>query len=233
VTHVEDAEQVAREPRRRFAWNVALVLGVLMFLTVLLVVWHDLQIRAETAETSAVSLAEQVQTACESNGELRIDGRDLCEQADDVVDGVPVAGPAGPPGPQGERGERGFTGLRGMPGEDGRDGRDGQDSTGVGPQGEIGPQGIPGSSATAGQIAAAVANYCATGACDGPAGAQGEPGAQGVHGEQGPRGVPGTVTPGTYACPDGEAVTRIDVTEGGVMTLTCSSLWPPTTLQTQ
>jgi hypothetical protein len=238
VTEVERAEQVAREPRRRFKQNIALVAAVLAGLGLFLVLWHETQTRAETAETSAVSLAEQVQERCESEGSLVVADRDLCKRADAVVQGIPVAGPAGPGGPPGPQGERGFTGAQGIQGR-----------TGPGP--------------TAAQIAAAVDDWCSAGMCRGeagdrgqagvdstvagPQGSQGEPGQDStvpgpagpagqdgedgadstIPGPQGIRGPQGTAKPGTYACPDGEFMTGFTVDPDGAVTLACQDPIPP------
>jgi hypothetical protein len=168
VTHVEEAEQVARGPRKRFVQNLVLVVALVLSLLALGIVWHEAQVRAEEAETSAVSLAQQVQQACESQGSLDLDGRNLCEQADDVVEGSPVAGPAGPPGPQGERGFTGATGPQGRTGPPGE----------TGPRGPLGPRGETG----------AVGSVGATGET-------GPTGATGPQGEIGPAGTPGSTGP--------------------------------------
>lgn len=238
MTEVERAEQVSREPRRRFKQNIALVAAVLAGLGLFLVLWHETQTRAETAETSAVSLAEQVQERCESEGSFLVGDRDLCKRADAVVQGIPVAGPAGPGGPPGPQGERGFTGAQGVQGrtgpgptaaqiaaavddwcgagmcrgESGDRGHPGADSTVAGPQGSQGAQGEPGQDSTV----------------PGPAGPAGPAGADStVPGPQGIRGTQGTAKPGSYTCPDGEYMTgfAIDV-EGGVK-LACQDPIPP------
>lgn len=221
MTEVERADQIAREPRRRFKQNIAIVATALAALALYLVLWHETQLRAETAETSAISLAEQVQEACESQGSLDLDGRDLCKQADDVVEGTPVAGPAGIPGPQGERG---FTGAQGIQGREGPPGE-------VGPRGPLGPRGETGAAGADGANGAdgVDGETGATGAA-GPQGEPGPQGEQGVHGEQGAQGIQGpqgTAKPGTYACPDGEVMTGFTVAEDGTVTLACEDTTPP------
>lgn len=171
MTEVERAEKIASGPRRRFWQNIAMVLALLLAMTSLFLLWHELEQRAATAETSAVSLAEQVQQACDSQGSLDLDGRDLCEQADDVVESGPAAGPAGAQGPQGERGFTGATGPQGRTGPPGE----------VGPRGPLGPRGETGASGAVGATGE-------TGAI-GPTGPQGEPGPQG---DQGTPGAPGS-----------------------------------------
>jgi len=109
------------------------------------------EIRAgrDGADASPLQIADAVQNYCDSRGYCR--------------------GPIGPPGatgPVGATGDPGATGDTGATGAKGADGRNGDD-------------GAPGRPPTAEEIAAAVAAYCATGACLGPTGdtgATGEPG---------------------------------------------------------
>lgn len=227
MTETERAANLAASRNALPAWFiVALVLS--LALNVAIVMWS--MSRAQVAETSAVSLAQQLQDECETNGELRIDGRDLCERADEVVERSPeVAGPAGPPGPQGERGYTGAQGVQGRLGPRGE----------VGPPGPVGPRGVAGPAGPAGPQGATGAEGQA-----GPAGPRGEPGPQGIQGPQGEpgadstvpgpqgaRGPQGTAQPGTYACPDGEYVSGFTVDAEGAVTLTCKSLTPPVTPQ--
>jgi hypothetical protein len=188
VTEVERAEQVAREPRRRFRQNIALVAAALAALALFLVLWHETQMRAE----SGVSLAEQVQHACESQGSLDLDGRNLCEQADDVVEGSPVAGPAGPPGPQGERGFTGATGPQGRTGPPGE----------TGPRGPLGPRGETGAVGAEGSVGA-TGETGSTGAT----GPQGEPGPQG---DQGTAGAPGATGAKGERGEDGRGIAKVE-----------------------
>lgn len=171
MTEIERAERITRGPRRRFVGNVALVAALALGLTGVILGWHDLQRRTETAETSAVSLAEQVQERCESGGSLDVGDRDLCQQADDVVEGTPVAGPMGPGGPQGVPG---IQGVRGEPGPAGVQGPQGR----TGPPGETGPPGADGEPGTDG--------------ANGEPGADGADGTDGVDGQDGAPGVNGT-----------------------------------------
>lgn len=103
MTHVEEAQQIAQGPRRRFVGNVVLAVTLVLSLLAIGIVWHDARVRAENAETSAVSFAEQVQRLCETEGSLDLDGRDLCEKADEVVED-PAAPPVPPPGKDGDDG---------------------------------------------------------------------------------------------------------------------------------
>jgi len=91
-------------------------------------------------------------------------------------------------------------GPDGKPGKDGRPGRDGVD-------GVDGESGIPGK--------------------DGDPGAPGKDGAKGDKGdpgEPGPAGPPGSVAPGTYGCPDGQAIKTLTVAADGSMTVACADL---------
>lgn len=90
------------------------------------------------------------------------------------------------------------------PAKDGKDGRDGADST------------VPGPGLTDEQADAAVARYCAANDC------LPEDGKDGRDGQDGKDGAPGSVTPGEYACPEGEYVTKISVTAEGSMVLACA-----------
>lgn len=80
-----------------------------------------------------------------------------------------AAGPTGPTGPTGATGATGDVGATGQPGADGA-------------QGPRGTAGEPGRPPTAEEVAAAVAAYCATGACTGPQGPTGPAGADGATG---------------------------------------------------
>lgn len=178
MTEVERAEKIASGPRRRFWQNIAMVLALLLAMTLLFLLWHELEQRANSAETSAVTLAEQVQDRCETEGSLLVGDRDLCQHADDVVDGAPPE--VGPAGAQGPQGERGFTGA---PGPQGRTGPPGE----TGPRGPLGPDGEPGARGPEG--IAGAPGLPGTDGAPGPAGPQGEPGMQGETGPAGPRGV--------------------------------------------
>lgn len=225
MTETERAERITRGPRRRFAGNIALVLALVLGLTGVVLGWHEMGQRAETAESSAVSLAEQVQERCESGGSLDVGDHDLCEEANDVVEsGPPSVGPAGAQGPQGERGPAGVQGPQGRQGPPGE----------IGPPGPVGPRG--GTGATGEQGAPGFAGPQGEPGEPGPQGLQGEPGAtgpqgepgpQGVHGEQGAQGPRGTAKPGTYTCPDGEHMTGFTVDAEGAVTLSCQAPTPP------
>lgn len=209
MTEVERAEQIAAGPRHRFWWNIVLVSGFVLALAGLFVALYQLSHRAETAETSAVSLAEQVQERCDTEGSFLVGDRDLCEQADNVAEdpgvtpgpvsgrdgvdgargpqGIPgVEGKQGRTGPPGEIGPRGPVGPRGGPGEDGEDGAD---STVPGPAGINGTNGLNGADGRGIQ-----SMQCATGGwivtyTDGISSDSGP--CRGPQGDQGSKGEPG------------------------------------------
>lgn len=212
MTEVEKADQIAGDTRRRFWQNFALMLALVLGLAGVILGWHGLDQRAESAETSAVSLAQQVQDACATQGSLDLQGRDLCQQADDVVQGSP---PAGPAGAQGVQGERGFTGAQGIQGRTGPPGEVGPDGP-IGPRGEQGAQGVAGMDGERG-MPGADGN-------DGVPGPMGPPGPAGTNGKDGPRGV-GIAK---VECPaSGDWI--ITLTDGTAQTVTGPCRVPPTT----
>jgi hypothetical protein len=192
VTETERAEQNTRGPRRRFAQNIIGIAALVLALASFVVVWHVQQQRAENAEISELSLAQQVQAACDSQGSLDLDGRDLCEQADDVIEGTPVTGPAGAQGIPGPQGERGFTGATGPQGRTGPPGE-------IGPRGPLGPRGETGADGAVG----ATGEAGATGAT----GPQGEPGPQG---DQGTAGAPGPTGAKGERGVDGRGIAKVE-----------------------
>lgn len=206
---------------RALPWWFIVALVFSLILNAVIVVWFIN--RADTAETSALSLAEQVQTACDTQGSLDLAGRDLCDDADTIVEGTPIAGPAGA---QGEPGPAGPEGPPGVAGPQGRTGPPGE----TGPPGPMGRTGAAGTDGEPGSVGATGA----TGASGeqgepGPAGPQGEPGATGATGEQGEQGATGpagTAKPGTYDCPVGQYVTGFTVTQDGGVDLACSAFTP-------
>lgn len=238
--HDERVERVIAGKAQRNAGTALVVLALVLSLGVNVWLWWDATRRAQEAESSAVSLAQQVQAACESEGSLDINGQNLCDRADAVVEGTAgAAGPIGPEGPQGipgiqgVRGLPGPTGPRGLPGVDGQDGDDGapgargepgQDGT----QGPPGPPGAPGADGVDGATGEPGAD--GKDGQDGATGPEGPPGPAGAdstepgpEGPRGPQGPPGTAAPGAYQCPAGEYVTGFTVDDAGVVTLTCAA----------
>jgi hypothetical protein len=147
-----------------------------------------------TAQANSQTLAQDIQTACEAQGKLLVDDRDLCAKATQVQQNPTEAipGAKGDPGAPGKDGLNGadsvIPGPRGPEGEDGRDstvpgppGGPGLDSTVPGPMGPPGPAGKDG---TAGADGA----QGAPGADSTVPGPQGEPGPEGPQGEEG-RGI--------------------------------------------
>lgn len=129
-----------------------------------------------TAQANSQTLAQDIQTICETEGKLLIGDRDVCPKADSVLANPTEA----IPGPKGDAGEVGPPGLPGMNGQDGK----------PGPMGPIGPVGPDGADAT-GATGAAGANG-ANGLAGNDGAASTIPGPQGPQGEAGPQGPAGT-----------------------------------------
>lgn len=128
-----------------------------------------------TAQANSQTLAQDIQTICETQGKLVIADRDLCAKAESVqqkpTEAIP--GPKGDPGNAGKDGLSGPAGAQGTPGRDGVTGpagaqgipgTNGADSTVPGPPGPTGPKGEPGKDSTA----------------PGPAGPKGDTGTSGT-----------------------------------------------------
>jgi hypothetical protein len=251
VSETERADEIARGPRRRLLGNIALVAALALGLAGVVLGWHQLSERAESAETSAVSLAEQVQKRCDEMGSLRVGDRELCKQAEEVAEdpGVataPAAGRDGVDGTDGRDGTDGEDGRDGKPGEPGKDGKDGRDGRPgePGADGEPGTDGADGSNGIDGAPGRGIQSMqCATGGwiiqyadglaasdpgpCRGPQGEPGADGKDGADGEDGVDGKDGTARPGTYACPEGQFATGFAIATDGAVTLTCADLITP------
>lgn len=215
---------------RRWLFGLAL-LGVLSFVAMvgsayLIFAGQEEQVIAGS------NLADQVDQACDDLSFAR-EYPELCDRATDVKEiisegprGIPgIPGAEGPPGPPGQSivGPRGQDGqsIVGPPGPRGRDGR-----SIVGPEGPPGEsitgpegnEGAAGENATPDMVDAAVFRYCVSrNECQGPKGEKGDPGESIV----GPPGPAGTVTPGSYRCPDGEFMVGLDVALDGSIVLAC------------
>lgn len=123
-----------------------------------------------TAQANTQTLAQDIQTVCETSGKLLVEDRDLCAKATQVQENPTqaIAGPKGDPGTPGKDGADGLNGLPGPPGAAGDDGTTGPS----GPPGPVGPNGLNGT--------------------DGVDGLQGPPGADStVPGPEGPQGPVG------------------------------------------
>lgn len=228
MTEGERAEKIAHGQRVRWGWDVAVVAAVLMALGALVGVWNVDRARADAAEQTLVSVAEQVQAECDTNGELRVDGRDLCERVDDVVEdpgaaATPVDGRDGVDGTDGADGTDGTDGVDGEDGVDGTDGTDGVDGV-DGTDGVAGANGTNGIDGAAGRGIQSM--QCATGGwiityTDGIAASDSGP-CRGPAGENGTDGEDSTVPgpPGvgikTIECPDTD-------TDDWIVTLTDDS----------
>ena len=191
-TSSEHAERVIHGKSRR-----DLIAATLILLILILLGWNaSLQVRANqraaAAESTAQSLAEQVQAACKSTAVI-VSDRDVCQRAEEVA-----SQPA--------------TVMPGEPGPPGRDGGDGAD----GPQGPRGPQGEPGEQGPPGPASTIPGPQGRTGAdstVPGPPGPQGPPGPAGANGADGAPGEPGT---------PGRGITAVDCGSDGAWVITYS-----------
>lgn len=209
MSETQRANEIITKKSRRDRFMIVAVVVILAMLS--WITWDRLQSqrRAELAEATTVSLAEQIQTAC-LDDEVIVSDQDVCDRADEVVDeGPPTTvsgerGPVGPVGPTGAPGRPGSAGPAGAPGEPGADGAPGEPGAdGRSILGTPGPLGLPGAPGSAGEPGAPGA--------DGPAGPPGESGPAGPTGPEGPPGVPGAPGPSGTPGVDGR----------GVLTLTC------------
>jgi hypothetical protein len=144
-----------------------------------------------TAQANSQTLAQDIQTVCQTSGKLLVDDRDLCAKATQVqenpTDAIP--GPKGDPGTPGRDGIDGSNST--VPGPPGPPGKDGSDSTVPGPPGSSGPSGLNGSPGMDSTVPGPPGP-------PGPAGADGADGAPGAdstvpgpQGESGPAGPTG------------------------------------------
>lgn len=224
-TRPDRVDRVLKGKAQRNAGTALFVVALVVSLGLNAWLWYDASSRAQ----QGVSLAQQVQAACEAEGSLDLNGQDICDDADAVVEGAAGApGAPGPPGPQGPQGVPGIQGVRGLPGPagprglPGADGEDGRDGA-TGPPGEPGAGGPPGPPGPPGEP-----GQDGTDGAPGPEGPPGPAGADstvpGPEGPRGPQGEPGTAVPGAYLCPAGEYMTGFTVDEAGAVTLTCATL---------
>jgi len=159
VTERERAEAVVRKKQRQWVWNLVALIALVLGLGAAVSVSWDWQQRAASVEETAVTFAQQVQEAC-ADGGLLVDGRDLCPQADAIVEDPAAPTVAAPP-------------------EDGEDGADALPVTNAQVDAAVdrwceteGPCATP---PTMAQVARAVADLC-DGGCDGKDGKDGEDG---------------------------------------------------------
>lgn len=176
-----------RDQKHFMPWWAFVIMGCLLVLSL---AWTVATIagsksEAESAEESALTLAEEVAMACD-RGEVLVGGRNICAQAEEVKENTnakPARGPAGQTGAAGKDGKDGKPGAEGDPGkagEAGQPGKDGQPGTPgkdgqAGAKGDTGPAGKDGTAGTKGDT--------------GPAGPQGAQGPAGPKGDRGDRGV--------------------------------------------
>lgn len=157
---------------------------------------------ADDASSNANALAEQVAQAC-SNGEVKVDGRNICVKAEQVKKDTKTSaiGPAGPKGDKGSPGSNGRPGIKGDPGDEGTSGKPGTE----GKSGEPGTEGKPGDPGTEGQDGEpggpGTEGKPGEPGTNGPPGAKGDPGPAGAKGDKGDKGDSVTGPPG----PKGES----------------------------
>ena len=191
-----------RDQKHFMPWWAFVIMGVLLVLSL---AWTVSTIAgtkrdAESAEESAVTLAEEVAMACD-RGEVLVGGRNICAQAEDGKENTnakPARGPAGQTGADGADGKDGKPGAKGDPGKAGEPGQPGKDGQ-PGSSGKDGQPGAKGDTGPAGK--------------DGTAGAKGDTGPAGPQGAQGPAGPKGD---------RGVGIKTVECTAGGdwVFTLT-------------
>lgn len=184
-----------------------LVLAVMIVLGLGSLLYFQVTTTAEknTAQANSVTLAQDIQQICSTQGKLLVSDRDICAKADQVQQKPTEAIP----------------GAKGDPGVDGKDGAQGP----PGPQGLTGPKGDTGNNGTSG-----VSGTNGSNGVDGPSGPpgpQGEPGPQGVQGPQGepgPQGETGT-TPSSFTWTDPKTSTTYTCTPNppGSSSYTCTA----------
>ncbi|MBM6588764.1 collagen-like protein [Brevibacterium sp. RIT 803] len=229
-------------PRWSIALGMVLVIGCLIW-----TVWSisSSKQEADDAASNANALADQVAEAC-SNGEVKVNGRNICTKADQVKKNVKEsaqAGPLGPPGPTGPKGEPGpsstIPGPAGKPGSDGENsnvpgpaGQPGEDSKVPGPAGEPGSPGedgksVPGPAGSKGDKGAPGESVVGP---PGPPGPKGEPGSKGDPGSAGEKGSAGRGISDVTCTSNGDWL--FEFTDGTTVTVTgpCRATQPtPTT----
>lgn len=103
MTETEGAGQFLAKKAKRAVLTTLFVLALIASVGVNVLVAWQFQHRAENATQTAVTFAQQVQEAC-ADGGLLVDGRDLCPQADAIVED-PAAPPVAPLPQNGTDGE--------------------------------------------------------------------------------------------------------------------------------
>jgi hypothetical protein len=173
--------------QRRYRRITSSMLVVVLLLLVALIwglAWDRNAIanRGVAAETSAKTLAEQIQDLCKSEDPIITD-YNICSRADATVKAPadPVLADAATPA----------DGKDGADGRDGRDGKNGLDSLVAGPPGVPGPSG-PSVVGPEGPKGESIVGATGPAGPAGPAGAPGTDGADGATGQTGATGATGT-----------------------------------------
>lgn len=176
---VAESVSESKDNRRSLLVVVSLLTIILMVVTGIAgyLAYRAMQGVAERGTT----LAQQVEEACSDPGRSVGDLRNLCGEAESVVEEGESVGIPGPPGPAGSAGPPGEQGEPGVPGEQGPPPSDEQVAQAVALYCRGGNcDGPSGKNATAADVAAAVLSYCnERGECRGEVGAPGEPGPAG------------------------------------------------------
>lgn len=212
---------VPYEPKNRIGIWVAVALLILAagLALVLLVATMNGRIQVQSERLTALiadsqakdnrineltdSLNAALESSAESYQQLLEAGQTPTARDPDTIPIPPV--PAdGEPGAPGVPGAQGLPGLPGLPGINGANGADGT----AGEPGDDGTPGANGNDGTNGQNGADGAP-----GAPGPQGPQGEPGATGATGATGAQGPPGP------ACPDGYAISfvQVQITDGSLL----------------
>lgn len=178
MTHLPVSQREPFPPRWAFFVLALMILAGLGWM-----VYDSLATKADrnTAQANSQTLAEDIQTICNAQGELLVDDRDLCTKAEKVQQNPSEA----IPGPKGDPGNDGLNGTDGAPGKDstipGPPGPPGKDSTVPGPAGADST--VPGPAGPAGRDGM-------DSTVPGPPGPQGPPG-ESIQGPPGPAGEDG------------------------------------------
>lgn len=201
---IDDAVTSSKNRKGRLFVTLA-VLSVVLFAALASVSSFVAYRAVQNSAQQGVSLATQVQTACDDPTVDKSDLGTLCDDADKVVEEAPAAA-KGEKGEQGIAGEPGEDGDPGVPGQPGPPPSPAQVSNAVasycavnrcrGRDGVDGTNGADGENATPAQVANAVAAYCNDqGQCRGPEGESGSDGQDGAAGKDGQNGQNGETGP--------------------------------------
>jgi hypothetical protein len=176
--HIRELKESAvNEGRDHKSRLILVIVGALWLLTLGVlgaVTWNAYFDEKEKSQT----LAQQVAAACERGDLEKADQKELCEDAEKVIQDEDPEGITGPEGPRGPQGIQGVSGPQGVPGAEGPQGPKGNRGLG-----EVGPSGSDGSPGSDGRNG--------INGSDGPPGPEGPKGEKGDTGDVGPEGPAG------------------------------------------